>query len=387
MQKTEKLWPDHRKPQEDELLSSWLVGLARAHGIKPHTFCDIAWPRKNVWNRDVDKSVDEEILKTLAARTGASREQTFQTTLRSYEGAITERHNVNGHSRWILPVGVYHRTRTRFGLQFCPRCLAEDRIPYFRKRWRLAFVTVCSQHGCLLLDRCPACGDAISLHRNGLEAQSLAQCSTCHSDFRSFTPHTDQHTEEQVRFKANLMKAVHTYHFPLSPTEHVYAHLFFTGLHKIVSMLACRRKGPVLRGFFKDKTPYHEERFSHQTQRLDLFWLNTQARFSLLAMADWLLTDWPARFMEFGRETGLTSSDLRMDMRGVPFWYERVVMEHFYRPDHVPTPEEVRSAIIHLRQNNQPVTKTTVSKLLGVRQTFRNRPELLDLLTHPRKNP
>ena len=33
-----RLWPAHVKPQQDELLSSWLVRLAMAHGVKLHTF-------------------------------------------------------------------------------------------------------------------------------------------------------------------------------------------------------------------------------------------------------------------------------------------------------------------------------------------------------------
>ena len=39
----------------------------------------------------------------------------------------------------------------------CPWCLQGDAEPYFRRQWRLTFVTLCPQHRCQLLDRCAAC--------------------------------------------------------------------------------------------------------------------------------------------------------------------------------------------------------------------------------------
>ncbi len=39
----------------------------------------------------------------------------------------------------------------------CPRCLAEDSLPYERLAWSSRAVPVCLSHGCLFLWRCPAC--------------------------------------------------------------------------------------------------------------------------------------------------------------------------------------------------------------------------------------
>ncbi|WP_369124446.1 TniQ family protein, partial [Undibacterium sp. CCC2.1] len=60
---------------------------------------------------------------------------------------------------------MYHRKRNAYGLQFCPTCLAEDSVPYFRRRWRVAFYTVCNEHKTMLLDRCPKCGSSVAAHR------------------------------------------------------------------------------------------------------------------------------------------------------------------------------------------------------------------------------
>lgn len=56
-------------------------------------------------------------------------------------------------------------TRTGYGLQFCPKCLAADPEPYFRKRWRVAFYTWCTIHDTMLHERCPQCGAPVIFQR------------------------------------------------------------------------------------------------------------------------------------------------------------------------------------------------------------------------------
>ncbi|MCX6983605.1 MAG: TniQ family protein [Lentisphaerae bacterium] len=60
---------------------------------------------------------------------------------------------------------------------YCPKCLEEE--AYQRLSWRPAAMAACLQHGCLLLDRCPGCQQAVSIL--GLV---LARCPTCQADLR-----------------------------------------------------------------------------------------------------------------------------------------------------------------------------------------------------------
>ena len=59
----------------------------------------------------------------------------------------------------------------------CPACLAEE--VYLRHYWEHAYVTACPAHRRLLTDRCPACGDHLSPHRERIE-----QCA-CGHDLRT----------------------------------------------------------------------------------------------------------------------------------------------------------------------------------------------------------
>lgn len=49
----------------------------------------------------------------------------------------------------------------------CPCCLEES--VYLRQRWEHAFVTACPQHGCLLIEKCPACCNWLSPEREHIE--------------------------------------------------------------------------------------------------------------------------------------------------------------------------------------------------------------------------
>jgi len=64
-------------------------------------------------------------------------------------------------------------------LRFCGVCLKEDAIAYYRREWRLSFVTVCARHGALLLNKCGGCGRIVDVERVPPDAESLAVCFAC----------------------------------------------------------------------------------------------------------------------------------------------------------------------------------------------------------------
>jgi len=186
-----RAWPAHPKPLDDELLSSWLVRTARANGLKLQTFCDRVFGKEHqLWNRDIDRSAPEWLLESMCEHTGTPLERVRRTTLDIYRGRLYRRRNAAGQLRWMLPVGVYHRTRRRFGMQFCPQCLADDQEPYFRTLWRVATLTFCPSHRLCLHDRCPACEAPVIFHRRELgrpsitDSGALSLCHACDYDLR-----------------------------------------------------------------------------------------------------------------------------------------------------------------------------------------------------------
>jgi hypothetical protein len=85
---------------------------------------------------------------------------------------------------WLLSLGRHALTRGQPWLQYCPHCLRTDIDPYFRRWWRLAFITVCPKHRRCLLDRCEACGAVINFHRLPGDAEAITLCHSCRYNMR-----------------------------------------------------------------------------------------------------------------------------------------------------------------------------------------------------------
>jgi hypothetical protein len=72
---------DDVKPQEDELLSSRLLRIAAAHGLKLNLFCAAIWSKELVMGRDVDRLSDERVINLIAEGTGVTPVRVAETTL------------------------------------------------------------------------------------------------------------------------------------------------------------------------------------------------------------------------------------------------------------------------------------------------------------------
>lgn len=163
-------------PCPDETLSSLLLRLARNHGASAHEFCATVWPGMQFWTRDIDRTAPEFLLAAVARETGIEVATLLDGTLRGVVRALGFGEQVHGLQRGILPVGVFHRVRRRFGQQYCPLCLAEEPA-HLRRLWRVGFLVACPRHGVLLRDACPHCGAPFIPHR--AHAMARRACHRC----------------------------------------------------------------------------------------------------------------------------------------------------------------------------------------------------------------
>ena len=160
-------------PLADELLSSWLHRLALANGVAPRHFGDVLGLGAGMWSARLDLALPDGTLDVLHKHTRVARDRLAMMTFGADPG-----------SRLLLPLHRLVRRKASTWLQFCPRCLAADEAPYFRRSWRWATRISCFEHGCGLRDRCPGCGDAIAAFaQRDLIAQHF--CSSCGDDLRS----------------------------------------------------------------------------------------------------------------------------------------------------------------------------------------------------------
>jgi hypothetical protein len=348
-------------------------------------FCTAIWSGTLVRGRDIDRMANEALINMLAERTGVPPARVADTTLSVYEGWLFEKQNRSGYTPWITSLRIYVHDRKSFGLQFCPGCLAEDRDPYFRRCWRLAFVTVCEKHRAPLSDRCPECGLAVNAARNEPDndamtvVEIMTGCYGCGFDLRK-RPGRSSHRQiptQLVDYQKQLLMAVYRGWIEVRPGEPVYSHSYFRVLLQIMRLLTKRHKFRAAvsrRSGIKMFTPVFPG------NNRDIERLSIQHRLALVGMAQYLFSDWPERFINLCKEEGIWSSSLLHRFRNAaPYWFLKPVHEHLFRPEIRQSEQEIHSAIDHITKTGGLPYKKAISELLGVKDAFKARrsPELL----------
>ena len=361
--------PIHPRPQSDELLSSWIVRLALANRYTLHTFYKhLVGYQGEIWNRDIDKMISPELALLLSTKTGISVEKIHFLSLHRYTGYLFNSIRIHGQSRWILPLGMYHRYHMRAGMQYCPLCLKEDATPYFRQHWRLALFTMCEKHHCLLYDHCPFCNACLMFHRNGVGSKrsvteaSIDNCFFCHRKLSSASatflieiPKEYEKAYLQVIYNFQKYKWHCGKHTPAIST------LFYDGLFILISTLLGRYRKRSLKNIL--------ESFDIQiniTEREEYAYVEVSNRCKILCVLSWLIQDWPTRFISFCKDAHLSKSLFTDYLDELPFWLAEVVggeldNRHYRIPN-----EEITSAASYIIRRGNTVTQQSLRTTMGV---------------------
>jgi site-specific recombinase XerC len=323
------LLPVHLKLLPDELLSSWLIRLAHAHGQKLQTFCAQLFGRdKAIWNRDIDRLAPDWLVAKLSEVTATPIERIAAATLKSYGGYLYEHHQPNGNTRWILPLGVYHRTHRNSGLLCCPECLAEDVVPYFRRSWRLALKVACTKHKSWLIDCCPSCNSPIEPHRSDMHSKEyfpilnqLVYCWHCGGDLRMLKNKTQPNTSV-LQFQQSLNQTLELGYTDWAGNRSMYSVLYFDGLRALIAGLTSKRsiQRMVQQGRSDELTRCAWPRPGFEFATLE-------DRKSLVAWLSKLLHDWPKHLRALIHEAKLRYADLKGDSKTRPYWVESVIKD------------------------------------------------------------
>lgn len=321
------LWPIRYKPLPDELLSCWLVRLAHGHGLKVQTFCNLIFGnRRQVWNRDIDRLAPAWLIDELCYRTGTSHDAALNTTLRAYEGVLYSKFRMSGALQWILVLKMYHRKREGYGLQFCPTCLAGDAAPYFRKCWRVAFNTVCTRHGTMLLDRCPACGVAIAIHRldmikpDAIDIAPLSYCHACGFDLRDGPAVTPVFYDSEV--SKILQEASQVLHAN-DGLSNKWDWGEYAVMHHLCKLMTSRYRHVGLREFVLDHVGFEDIPLT--CGHISFEMRPIEERHHLLQLAGWLLVDLKMRLSAAWNSGAIRYNVLLKDFRCAPELYRQLV--------------------------------------------------------------
>lgn len=316
------LWPAHPKHLPDELLSSWIVRVAAANGIKLQT---LSWMlfgnERSPWNRDIDRNAPRWLIEALGLHTGSSDRDVLNSTLVTYSGRLYPRCQAVGQLRWILPIRNYGMRHEAFGQQFCPECLANDPLPYFRKQWRVALATYCPLHHVELHDACPACGVPVVIFRGDFgrelrDAWPMHVCHSCRYDFRVSVTRPVAFPNEELRalFDGMLLSLGEL------PDEVDRFDLgFFAVMHQFCRVMGMRMNGEKLQNYTAGRlhipvVPVGPGRAAIDQRRRG-------ERHQLLLCALWLMADIQPRLEAAWLAKAVRYNLMLRDFEEPPGWY------------------------------------------------------------------
>ncbi len=260
-----------------------------------------------------------------------------------------------------------------------PYSLAEG-DPYFRRSWRLAFITSCVKHRIQLLDRCPICNEPVN-YRKGISGSlhnppigNLTLCHSCKTDLRDADFDSIPSTSNtEIDFQNSLVRTIQNGWININGSGPVYSHLYFIVLRRLMFLLASGNKGIGLRQYISRQ--YGNKNFDiilGNDKTLER--LCVAERRGLIGMARELLSDWPNNFINFCKANKLFRGQLFTRMDNVPYWYWKVAYEHLSSMrEYRQSVQEVESALKclnkaydHCRSKNKfPEKFRGVSKFLN----------------------
>lgn len=301
------LWPGRPRPLPGETFSSWFARVAASNGLTPAELHEVATLGTYLHSRDLDRLDDHDLLARLSSATGIKVAILADATLGRWAERIYDSDEARVRLPWLPSVGT-ERTRPSYGQQFCPLCLAEDQVPYFRLRWRLHFVTACERHHVFLLDRCPGCHEPI----HPLKAVRTQHGLECHKCGINLSITTTERAEDLVA-QQRLLTASSGYAVDLPGQGAVPTPNFFQLVLMLFRLVAGGPFAQALRRELTDGTS-----LGPIPRSADLYRFSPAQRHTLLRMATSMLDDWPHRFHAACRAAGISRWQLERTCRS-PF--------------------------------------------------------------------
>lgn len=322
--------PAHPRPQAGESLTSLALRAAHANGLAPQAYAAAVLGDRTLWMRDPDRVVDENLLSAFAKANLMDVGEVQATTLSALTGRLFADLHPTGHTRWVLPLGIYGAPHHRPGSLYCPQCLAAGRA-CFHLAWRLSFMTGCPVHGALLQNACPQCGAAVAYHRRALSArpetlinpEPITLCWHCGSDLagapRQGAPHA-----AAVGLQAQLTAAAATGQIEWAG-QRVPALDFSDVVCQITRLIGTAGRAPRLRDLAVARTQQTWPPAPRRFRVLEL--LSLEERHTALALTGTLLGSLNT-FLDACEDVKLSASRVLRDMQRRPAWFEQAVGDH-----------------------------------------------------------
>ena len=318
--------------------------------------------KPDFWSRDVDIfwSTNRHFMEKLSFKSNLPKEFLHRLSLQSYSGYLSESILTNTRNKLLVPLVKRGRVNKGYGTRFCPKCLEEDPEPYFRKHWRLSFVTTCTQHNCFLQDTCPKCSTPVTPYKLQ-EKYDFGKCHYCNESLYHDNQVERIPTESYGMIaQKNLLNILHTGMFIFEGNQYISLAYFpvLKQISKLIYNFNFRRivldheilNKTIQLPSFKDK-PY-----------ILVEDLPIPSQYLIYSAAEHLLKS-SQLFNQFCKEHQLGKGTLSHSMPYIPYWFTHILNQNDNSFYSIST-AEAESAIIYLKKNKIPITFSNLSKLV-----------------------
>lgn len=283
-------------------------------------------------------------------------------TVAGLDGLVVRFRGGDSVPRWVLPLRYSRRDRP-FGIPFCPVCLREDAIPYFRLRWRMCLHSVCERHAVRLVDGCSRCGHpswpATSALGNLYEGAwiPMHECPVCRFDLR-FSPSVMDESE-----LLPVSGRFFEHDVALSNGEIVSAVDFAAAAWCVAQLFVRNRSARNIHAAVPAAREVIEA--VSQSGERSIEWLPIEMRNQLTSRVSGLFQGWPGSLLTFSERCGLSAEHFSADRQELPGWFEAAIRKPLRKQVRGVTLAEVNDAIHQVRCSGKSLTKQAVADLLG----------------------
>ena len=363
----------HPQPFEDESLSSWFCRMAVKNLCTPIAFLNLyLGDYKPVFQGDLDWG-REDFIRALSEKTGIEEEKVYSLSLRSYEGFLFEKQKkYNSYKPFINQTNFRGGRNRGFAVRFCPYCLREQE--YFRKKWRLTFSTACTKHGVFLLDRCPECGEPLTIQKWKDDRENF-HCWKCGFEFKRAEaekiPEESKGIDAIKRFYEILDKG----YFKFEGRVY-YSIAYFKVLEHFAKIVYNWRKRDW--NLLKIETEILNIRLPENAKGTIYLKIPLKEQYLLFSVLHDILSS-KCNLERFIQQNELKSSKLIRDFEDYPFWYKEFV-DKFNDSYYSPTLDEVKSALNILKVRGRKTNWENLRRIMGRCLEARKRPDVRELL-------
>lgn len=339
------------KPHKNEVLSSWLARTSYAHHTYPLTFIKLHL-QNYCSSKNIDLLFDKTILDSISIK-AQHKIDTYNLSLKALNGILQENIISNGANKTICPQ------------RYCPVCLREDGILYYRKDWKIVFNTVCLKHNCFLYDKCTQCNTKLNILHMFENKKYFRYCSKCGFDLAKSKKLTLSKLFKNEKKKLIRLSKIIDDGYIIFKNKPIYSFLFFDAFLQLCKIILMHKNIE----FIKNHNLFHLLQLKKYSSAKPVYHqLSIKEQYILFSIVFTLFENYPLNLEKFIKENNLSHWKILRDMNYVSYWFEDLI--HTISPRYVPTTklitvEEINNCKKYLKSKKLPINKANLSKYLG----------------------